>query len=92
VNKSKDQETAYQYNEVQTNLQLINTYNVIIKSPAILELVIKDLHLDMTVKELNKKITVQNEKDSQVVNLSVQDTSAATAAKIANKTAQVFQK
>lgn len=92
VNKSKDQETAYQYNEVQTNLQLINTYNVIIKSPAILELVIKDLHLDMTVKELNEKITVQNEKDSQVVNLSVQDTSAATAAKIANKTAQVFQK
>ncbi|WML24556.1 Wzz/FepE/Etk N-terminal domain-containing protein [Neobacillus sp. OS1-33] len=92
VNQSKNDETAYQYNEVQTNLQLINTYNVIIKSPVILEKVIKDLKLDMTVTELNEKITVQNEKDSQVVNLSVQDTSETTAVKIANKTAAVFQK
>ncbi|MEH6908140.1 YveK family protein [Neobacillus drentensis] len=92
VNKSKDDQSTFQYNEVQTNLQLINTYNVIIKSPVILEKVIKDLHLDMTVTELNEKITVQNEKDSQVVNLSVQDTSETAAVKIANKTAAVFQK
>ncbi len=91
VNQAKNEQTTYQYNEVQTNLQLINTYNVIIKSPAILELVIKDLNLDMTVKELNEKITVANEKDSQVVNLSVQDTNAAQAAKIANKTAEIFK-
>ncbi len=92
VNKSKDDQGTFQYNEVQTNLQLINTYNVIIKSPVILEKVIKDLNLDMTVNELNEKITVQNEKESQVVNLSVQDTSATSAAEIANKTASVFQK
>lgn len=92
INQSKSEQGAYQYNEVQTNLQLINTYNVIIKSPAILELVIKDLDLDMTVGELNEKITVQNEKDSQVVNLSVQHPNAETAAKIANKIAEVFQK
>ncbi|WML41551.1 Wzz/FepE/Etk N-terminal domain-containing protein [Neobacillus sp. OS1-2] len=92
VNQSKNEQSAVQYNEVQTNLQLINTYNVIIKSPAILELVIKDLNLDMTVSELNGKITVGNETNSQVVNLSVQDKSAARAAKIANKTAEVFQK
>ncbi|WP_413305692.1 Wzz/FepE/Etk N-terminal domain-containing protein [Bacillus sp. 1P10SD] len=92
VNQSKNEQSAYQYNEVQTNLQLINTYNVIIKSPAILELVKKDLDLDMTVGELNQKITVQNETNSQVVNLSVQDTSAKNAVKIANKTAEVFQK
>ncbi|MBO0961030.1 capsular biosynthesis protein [Neobacillus sp. MM2021_6] len=92
VNQSKNEQSAVQYNEVQTNLQLINTYNVIIKSPAILELVIKDLNLDMTASELNGKITVGNETNSQVVNLSVQDTSAARAAKIADKTAEVFQK
>ncbi|NHC42858.1 capsular biosynthesis protein [Bacillus sp. MM2020_1] len=92
VNQSKSEDTPYQINEVQTNLQLINTYNVIIKSPAILEKVITDLKLDMTVSELNEKITVQNEKDSQVVNVSVQDTSESTAVKIANKTASVFQK
>ncbi|MEY2194035.1 YveK family protein [Neobacillus sp. BF23-41] len=92
VNKSKDDQGTFQYNEVQTNLQLINTYNVIIKSPVILEKVIKDLNLDMTVTELNEKIIVQNEKDSQVVNLSVQDPSEIAAVKIANKTAAVFQK
>ncbi|MEH7356278.1 Wzz/FepE/Etk N-terminal domain-containing protein [Neobacillus drentensis] len=92
VNQSKNEQSAYQYNEVQTNLQLINTYNVIIKSPAILELVIKELKLDMSASELNEKITVGNETNSQVVNLSVQDTNAKMAAKIANKTAEVFQK
>jgi len=92
VNQSKNEQSAYQYNEVQTNLQLINTYNVIIKSPAILELVIKELKLDMSVSELNGKITVGNETNSQVVNLSVQDTNAKMATKIANKTAEVFQK
>lgn len=92
VNQSKNEQTQFQYNEIQTNLQLINTYNVIIKSPAILDLVIKELDLDMTVSQLNSKITVQNEKDSTVVNLSVQDPDAALAAKIANKTADVFKK
>jgi capsular polysaccharide biosynthesis protein len=92
VNQSKSDQTQFQYNEIQTNLQLINTYNVIIKSPAILDLVIKELDLDMTASQLNSKITVQNEKDSTVVNLSVQDADAALAAKIANKTADVFKK
>jgi len=35
VNKTKSDEQLYTGNEVQTNIQLINTYNVIITSPAI---------------------------------------------------------
>ncbi|UQD53503.1 capsular biosynthesis protein [Bacillus methanolicus] len=92
VNQAKNEQALYNYNEVQTNLQLINTYNVIIKSPAILDLVIKELHLDMTTEELNEKINVQSEKDSQVVNISVQDPDPYQAAKIANKTAEVFKR
>ncbi|MFC4799831.1 YveK family protein [Neobacillus sp. GCM10023253] len=91
VNQSKSVQTPYQYSEVQTNLQLINTYNVIIKSPAILEIVIKDLNLDMTVKQLTQKISVGNEENSQVVNLSVQDPNFEKAANIANKTAEIFK-
>ncbi|WP_423408391.1 YveK family protein [Heyndrickxia sp. MSNUG] len=90
VNQSKNEQSMYNYNEVQTNLQLINTYNVIIKSPAILDLVNEELGLDMTAVELNGKITVQSEQNSQVVNISVQDPDANQAAKIANKTAEVF--
>ncbi|NYE05902.1 capsular polysaccharide biosynthesis protein [Bacillus niacini] len=91
VNQAKSDQAAYNYNEVQTNLQLINTYNVIIKSPAILDKVADELKLDMTAAQLNEKVTVGSEKDSQVVNISVQDESANTAAKIANKTAEVFK-
>jgi capsular polysaccharide biosynthesis protein len=90
VNQSKNEQGMYNYNEVQTNLQLINTYNVIIKSPAILELVIDDLNLDMTTAQLNEKITVQSEQNSQVVNISVVDPDASQAAEVANKTAEIF--
>jgi capsular polysaccharide biosynthesis protein len=92
VNQAKTEQSFYSPSEVQTNLQLINTYNVIIKSPAILDKVSDELKLDMTASQLNGKITVGSEKDSQVVNISVQDADAETAATIANKIAEVFQK
>ena len=91
VNQAKSEQSVYSPSEVQTNLQLINTYNVIIKSPAILDKVAADLKLDMTAAQLNGKITVGSEKDSQVVNISVQDSDPNMAAKIANKIAEVFQ-
>ncbi|CAM4161730.1 YveK family protein [Lederbergia lenta] len=91
VNQEKSDQPVYNPAEIQTNLQLINTYNVIMKSPAILDKVIDDLGLDMSVGQLNEKITVQSEKDSQVVNVTVQDPSPNQAADIANKIAEVFQ-
>lgn len=92
VNQAKDEQGVYTAGEVQTNLQLINTYNVIIKSAAILELVKKELDLNITTGALNEKITVQSEQSSQVVTISVQDEDPQKAADIANKTAEVFQK
>ncbi|WP_223592344.1 YveK family protein [Neobacillus bataviensis] len=92
VNQAKNDQAVYNPGEVQTNLQLINTYNVIITSPAILDIVSDELDLNMTASQLKGKITVGSEKDSQVVNLSVQDPKAKVAAQIANKTAEVFKK
>lgn len=92
VNQTKNDQTLYNSNEVQTNLQLINTYNVIITSPAILDIVSKELDLNMTASQLKDKITVGSESQSQVVNLSVQDSSPKVAAQIANKTAEVFKR
>jgi capsular polysaccharide biosynthesis protein len=91
VNQAKSDQPAYNPGEIQTNLQLINTYNVIIKSPAILEKVSSDLNLDLNASQLNQKITVGSEAESQVINLSVTDTDPQKAANIANKTAEVFQ-
>jgi capsular polysaccharide biosynthesis protein len=91
VNQSKSEQPVINPGEIQTNLQLIKTYNVIIKSPTILDKVIADLDLDMNTAQLNSKITVNSEGESQVINLAVQDTDPKTAAEIANKTAAVFQ-
>jgi len=91
INQEKADVTAFNSQDIQTNLQLINTYNVIIKSPAILSKVIEQLDLDMTPTDLNSQITVNNEQDSQVVNISVQDPNPSVAVDIANTTANVFQ-
>ncbi|MCM3771786.1 Wzz/FepE/Etk N-terminal domain-containing protein [Priestia aryabhattai] len=91
VNQAKSDQQLYTGTEVQTNIQLINTYNVIIKSPAILDKVKEELNLNRTVDELNDQITVSSAKDSQVVEITVEDESPYIAAQIANKTAEVFQ-
>jgi capsular exopolysaccharide synthesis family protein len=92
VNQAKSDQQVFNPGEVQTNLQLINTYNVIIKSPAILDKVIQQLDLDMSSGQLNANVTVGSEQDSQVVNISVLDEDPKQAAEIANTIAAVFQK
>ncbi|HDR6300409.1 YveK family protein [Bacillus cereus] len=91
VNQKKQEGAAIQYNEVQTNIQLTNTYKVIIKSPVILDQVKENLGLNITTQELNKKIEVANEKDSQVVAVTAQDKDPKLARDIANTTAEVFK-
>lgn len=92
VNQAKTEQQLYDSTVAQTNLQLINTYNDIIKSPAILDKVIANLNLDETSTDLNDQITVQNETYSQVVNITVQDTDPERATMVANEVATVFQK
>ncbi|MCM3356551.1 Wzz/FepE/Etk N-terminal domain-containing protein [Psychrobacillus sp. MER TA 171] len=91
VNQEKTDATNFNSQEIQANLQLINTYNVIIKSPAILSLVIEELDLDTTTTALTEQITVNNAENSQVVNITVQDPDPKRAVDIANMTAEVFQ-
>lgn len=92
VNKASDDQSMYTTNAVQTNVQLVNTYNVIIKSPSILDKVIDELKLNMTTDELNDKIEVSTEQNSQVFTLTVKDTNPYIATKIANKIGEVFKK
>ena len=91
VNQEKADVTTFNAQDIQTNLQLINTYNVIIKSPAILSIVVEELELDVSPTELNNQITVNSEQNSQVVNITVQDENPKKAVEIANEIATVFQ-
>jgi capsular polysaccharide biosynthesis protein len=91
VNQNASSIEEFNSQNIDANLQMINTYNVIIKSPAILTGVIEELQLDETVASLNERITVSSMEGAQVVNLDVQDTSIENAVLIANTTASVFQ-
>src|SRR5699024_1359091 len=77
--------------QIETNVELINTYNVVLKSKAILSEVIDELNLDMTPGQLSDKIDVSSEEDSQVVNVAVKDADPQQATTIANTTVEVFQ-
>lgn len=92
VNKSDAEMNAmYSYNDIQTNLKLIETYSVIIKSPRIIDKVISDYHLEMSSQELTDKVSVNAVKNSQVMAITVQDPDQTTAAKLANAVAYTFK-
>lgn len=92
VNQAKSDEQVYSTQAVQTNVQLINTYDDIITSPAILDKVVKKLKLDVSAASLSGQIQVTSAQNSQVAQIVVQDTSAKRAADIANTTASIFKK
>lgn len=92
VNKSEmSEQNVINLQDVQTNLQLVDTYNVIITSPRIVDQVIKNLDLPYTTEELTEKIQVNALDNSQVISIKVQDESQKQAVAIANTTAEVFQ-
>ncbi|MFD6210474.1 YveK family protein [Peribacillus sp. NPDC060253] len=78
--------------QIQSNIAVINTYSVIIKSPAILEKVIDDLELEQSVDQLSQKITINSQENSQVFSLTVQDNNPSKAVEIANAVSGTFQK
>lgn len=91
VNQSKEENAIVNTQDIQTNIQLINTYNVIIKSPAILQEVAEQFNNDYSVDQLHGKITVNSVQNSQVITVQVQDPSPHVAAQLANAVAEVFQ-
>ncbi|CAK6476294.1 putative capsular polysaccharide biosynthesis protein YwqC [Peribacillus frigoritolerans] len=88
----KQTENQLDSTQIQSNIDMINTYSVIIKSPAILEKVIDDLELDQSVEQLSGKITINSQENSQVFSLTVQDSNPAKAVEIANTVSSIFQK
>jgi len=93
VNQEKSETPLLNVGEIQTNLQLINTYNVIIKSPAILDIVRDELALEsLSTETLNEKIEVSAVGDSQVVTITAEDPDQFIARDISNTTAIVFQR
>ncbi|NMO97562.1 YveK family protein [Paenibacillus lemnae] len=78
-------------NSINTNLMLINTYRQIITSEAITGYVVRNHpELNLTPQELSSKVTINTMKDTQVINLTAQDSSYERAAVIVNSMSHVF--
>lgn len=92
VNSTSNTSDEMDTTDIQTNIQLIETYSVIIESPAVLDEVVNRLGSDeVTVADLQDAITVTSEAETQVMNLSVRGENPENTALIANTVAEVFQ-
>ncbi|MBU6087738.1 Wzz/FepE/Etk N-terminal domain-containing protein [Mammaliicoccus sciuri] len=88
----KETDNQIMAQQVQSNLQLVNTYSEIIKSPRILDKVSKNLKGKYSSKEISGMLTVSNQAESQILNIVVENESRETASKVANEIANVFSK
>ncbi|WP_028392026.1 YveK family protein [Bacillus cihuensis] len=88
----KNENNQIDATQLQVNIDVINTYSVIIKSPAILDKVKANLNLTESVAQLNQKITVNSQDNSQVFSLAVQHSNPAMSVEIANEVAETFQR
>ena len=77
---------------LQANLQLAKTYATIAQSRTVEENVIKDLNLPMKVEELDRLISINPVKTTEILELQVSNTNPELAASIANTMAQEFSK
>ncbi|RIO11678.1 Wzz/FepE/Etk N-terminal domain-containing protein [Mammaliicoccus sciuri] len=88
----KESDNQMMAQQVQSNLQLVNTYSEIIKSPRILDKVSKNLKGKYSSKEISGMLTVSNQAESQILNIAVENESREAASKVANEIANVFSK
>ncbi|MCC5895582.1 MAG: chain-length determining protein [Alkalibacterium sp.] len=90
VNRSKEA-TIIQRADIETNVQLINTYRDMLRSPAILDGVREELNLPYSNQQLLSQLNISSENNSQVFSIQIMDPNPNNAALIANTTANVFQ-
>lgn len=92
VNNTQGADVAsQQYQTILASQALVNTYTDIIKSNTIEQSVINDLHLSITVSQLDSMIKVTSPNQSQVIQVSVTNHNPQLAAQIANQLATAFQ-
>ncbi|MGI6119166.1 MAG: YveK family protein [Desulfosporosinus sp.] len=79
-------------NVLQANLQLAKTYAAIAQSRTVEQNVITDLDLPLTVGALDKMISINPVKTTEILEIQVTNTDPELAAAIANSMAQEFSK
>ncbi|WP_117168548.1 YveK family protein [Paraliobacillus sediminis] len=88
VQTTKEQEQpTYDASQISTNIDLISTYSVIIRSPRILDIVSEEFGRGVSAQN----ITVSSESGSQVVTVGATDNDPEQVVKLANTVVEVFK-
>lgn len=91
VNHSSSETENIQLNDINTNIQMINTYRDIIEGPVILNAVQENLGTDLTTKELADMVEITTADNSQVFSLTITSENPFASAEIANEIATTFE-
>lgn len=86
---NKQSESTLTYSDLQMGTQLTRDYSVLSKSRTVMERVIKELSLDMTVDALKDSISVSVASDTRIMYITVTHTDPAMAQLIADKTREL---
>ncbi|PTH22098.1 capsule biosynthesis protein CapA [Staphylococcus arlettae] len=89
---NQKENTHQNVQDIQSNIQLINTYSEIVKSPRILGKVAKELKGQYEADEIKNFLNVTNQANTQVLNISIFHNDKEVAEKLANTVANVFKK
>jgi non-specific protein-tyrosine kinase len=82
--------TTNDYTSVLTSERLAKTYEELIQTFPVLEETIANLKLDITPEDLQQLVIVELIRDTQLIDVRVEDTDPERAAAIANELVQVF--
>ena len=91
VSKEKENVSALQ-SEIIANQKLAATYRELVESRRIVKQVIKNLDLKYSVRELQDMISVENVNETEIIKITVNSKSPTEAKKIADETAEIFEK
>ena len=89
--KSDNDNQNISQSELAAKEKLVSTYSEIIKSRKVLEQVIAELALDVSVEELKQQISVSSVDDTAILKITITDKSNKTAAIIADSVALIFK-
>ena len=89
---NQKENTHQNVQDIQSNIQLVNTYSEIVKSPRILGKVAKELKGQYEADEIKNFLNVTNQANTQVLNISIFHNDKEVAEQLANTVANVFKK
>lgn len=91
LDKAEDSKTTT-YSDLQAGSYLTKDFKVIVTSSPVMEQVIDELKLDLTVKELRSLISVDVIQDTRILTIAVSNTDPYLAKKIADAVREVSKK